>query len=210
MIRIAPLLLTLAAAGPLGAQICFRDRPHPGCSMTLVTEFGALMAFENELRRTPGVHTAYWELGLMRNIRGGSRALGGTVYLSYDDTDLRHVLVGLKARARTQLTPLVTLTGSVGVLFAGDFGASPDAPRATLPGLTGRVDLSLQEWVGVSVGLEAYGVDPGIAGESPDAVRRLRDERVTGYLGMKAGGLVGAVLGPVVVGLIHYGNKISS
>jgi hypothetical protein len=65
---VLPFLLALSAAGPIAAQVCLRDRPSPACRVNMVTEFGVLMAFEDELRRTPGVHSAFWEPGLMRNL----------------------------------------------------------------------------------------------------------------------------------------------
>jgi hypothetical protein len=209
LVRIVlPFLLAPAAAGPAAGQVCVRDRPSPTCRVTVVTEFGALMAFEDELRRTPGVHSVFWELGLMRTLGSGRRALGGTLYLSYDETDLRHVLAGIKLRGRTELHPLVSLTGSVGILFAGNFGRSPDTPRATLPGVTSRLDLGILDWGALSIGLDAYGVDMTFVDTEP-GVSRLRDQRTTWFLGLKVGGWLGLIAGPVAAGLIHLGNTLA-
>jgi len=44
--------------------------------------------------------------------------------------------------------------------------------------------------------------------DTDPGVRRLRDQRMTWFLGLKVGGWLGLIAGPVAAGLIHLGNTL--
>jgi hypothetical protein len=141
---------------------------------------------------------------MMRRLNDRS-AIGLSLYASYDDTEFRQVIAGVKVRGRRWLTRAVTLDAAAGLLLltSGTQG-SQLGTELRLPGFTGRLDLGLADWVGATAGVDIYDiriapsiVEPGIS--------RLQDERHSWYAGLRIGkypavpvGIAVAILLPVV------------
>jgi hypothetical protein len=200
-----PLIVAILVLLPQAAQAQACLYPRPTCQTWLISEFGVLNAFENELQSGP-VNAAYWELGLMKRLNARS-AIGLSAYATYDDSDFRRTIGGVKARARRWLTRAVTLDVGAGLLLVTSGNRDPGLPRLKLPGFTSRVDVGLGDWIGVLGGVDVYGleipatiIEPGIS--------RLKDERHTWYGGIRLGKYPGVIAGIAVAVLLPIVHRI--
>jgi hypothetical protein len=198
--------LSMLRGAVVEAQTCFKGQPPPACPSFLVAEFGVLRAFENELAHGQ-VTASFWEVGLMRHVGDGRRALGGSLYLTYDDANWRNVLVGVKARGRLWLHRRISLDVGAGILIANELGwdGADSGIEIDLPGFTGRVDLGVADWFGVTVGFDSYRVQLPMGIVEP-GTSRLRDEQSSWFFGLKCGSYLGALGGVVAAALIHAAN----
>ena len=189
--------------GAAQSQSCLH--PRPSCQTWFVSEFGVLNAFENQLQSGP-VNAVYWELGLMKRVNARS-AIGVSAYATYDDTEFRRTIGGVKVRARRWLSEAVTLDASAGLLVVTSGDRDPGEPRLKLPGFTSRIDIGLGDWIGAVGGVDIYGLDIPATIIEP-GISRLKDEHHTWYGGVRLGKFPGVIAGIAVAVLLPILHRI--
>jgi hypothetical protein len=197
----SPLLLMLCilpagalARAPAEAPLCFRGRPLPECQGFLLTEFAVSLGLPSSYRRPP--LDASWELGYLHNLEVERLAVGGSLFLVYDDE--QRLLFGVKPRLRRWLTPWLSAEVAPGILVAGG-GVDSFAPA--YPAFSGHAALNFGDVLAVSTQLEVL---PLASKSNVNPQGR----EITGYIGLRFGSYAGLAVGPLVGFLSWWTDKL--
>lgn len=147
----ACLLTSEIAAG----QACFRGRPLPECRLFWITEAGVCYRLDShdtdhwKNRKWHEKLLYSWELGLMVN-RNKGHALGGSLFLDYDDF-MDNTQIGVRVRYRRWISRLIRIDFAPGAILNGS--AIQDEA------FSGLVALNADDYVAVTLRLDVTAWD---------------------------------------------------
>jgi len=202
MFRGLLILVWLICVGQSQAQIqprtlTFTPRPYLQTKSFLLTEIGVYRRIGSH---TDGRYTISesgllvgWELGYMRNL-SERWSLGGAAFLYVDDDC---GLAGFKPRLRYWLGPESSFDLAIGPILT-----TFDSKRLNDVGFAGHIGLNANSFWSFTLGMDIIKYDWTVKYYNQPVPTRYRGTRPSYFLGMRVGGVPGAVIGvatPVAV-----------
>ena len=171
----------------------FRGKPKNEASVFLITEVGIAKRLKES--HSPVSHIT-WDIGAMLNV-SSKVALGGNLYISYDDTFDKAFLFGFKSRSRYWLSDRLHCDLAAGLLLTENrIDRYRGYDSRTYPSFIGHAGIGYGDWFSLTLQREEIRCE------------REWTPKSNWYIGISVGSYIGTIVSPISFVLVAFARHL--